>query len=419
MLLRRISGTFVVRGFAAFGSLALAAAIIRIFSLDRFGEYGFSLATARLIAPLALFSLDTMLLRMLLRMRTRGIDNLRERILTETAGPSVILSLASFTVVLVSSLALYVFAGGNSFWISLALTSPIILLQNMTLMQAAILRSDKRDYESQLVSMALPTFVALALVSLGWLIDSPPIYLPELATLLGMVLGAVLGWRFTGYGSLLEQLRSARSCSFQRLRLMRYASGIHVANIMNYVTEWYGGFILAATQTFAAVGAIRVYQQFARAVMLVASSVEMPFATELAQSYMKRDVASIWRMLFLSQIILGLAGISLFAGFYFFSHIIFEIYDLDFETVSTSFFIFIGLVCSRLLNGAASSALAVMDSKTELIKASFYSLVVGLVLLTALVPYFGLNGAAIALGLQFLLQGAIYYAYLIVALRRL
>jgi len=267
--------------------------------------------------------------------------------------------------------------------------------------------------------MAVPTFVALALVALGWLLEAPPRYLPEIATLFGMVLGAVLGWWFTGYGWGAAQLRSVRKFSPRRLRLLRYATGIHAANIMNYMTEWYGGFLLATTQTFAAVGAIRVYQQFARAVMLVASSVEMPLAIDLAQSYMRRDVTAIWRLLFLSQIMLGLAGIGLFIGFYLFSHIIFELYDLDFETVSTSFFIFIGLMCSRLLNGAASSALAVMDSKTELIKASFLSLIVGLVLLTALVPYFGLNGAALALGLQFMLQGAINYVFLIVAVRKI
>lgn len=408
-----------MRGVSALSSLLLAAVIIQLYGLQKFGEFSLALVTIRLVGVFGMFSLDSLLLRLLLRLQVRGGKQLKSRLIGDCNGFAMLSSLLAFVVVIAVSLTSGACLGFGGFWLSLIGLSPLIVMQNMANIQSAILRSKRHDFESQLVVVGIPIIVPLLVCSVFLTNDWRPYYLAEVAMVAGMVLAVVYG-RFLTMISLFTGVTGAFSkLAGKRRRLLIYSSAVHSANVMNFFTEWYSGFLVALTQSFEVVGVLRVFQQFGKAVHLISHSVELPFSTEIANAHIERDGSLIRRRLVQSQVILGAAGIIFFLLVLLVRDFAFEIYDLDGDQVKLAFFIFMGLTVSRLFAGASASALNIMDATPLLIKASQLSILIGVALLSAMVPFLGLEGASLALGLQTLIQSSINYYFMRIALNRM
>lgn len=417
MLVRRIAGTFVVRAASAGGSLLFAAAVIQLYSLEKFGQFALALATVRFLGVIGMFSLDSLLLRLLLRVQSRGATHLYQRLVTQCSGFAMVISVVVLVGLAVVALGGVVVGDEQPFWLSLLLLSPLVLGQNIANIQSAWLRLERRDLESQLVVVGIAIVLPLILIAGLFLTTSRPAYLPEIAMVAGMAAAVLFGWRQTGIAPLRGLRAGLANFSERRLRVLRYSSAVHSANVMNFFTEWYAGFITAVTQSFEVVGVLRVFQQFGKAVHLVSHSVELPFSTEIANAHIRRDPVEIHRRLVQSQMILGAAGIGLVLAIFIAKDLIFKMYELDSDAITFAFYLYIGLVAARLLAGASASALNIMNTTPQLLKASQISIVVGVALLSGMVPFFGLLGAAIALGLQVVTQAAINYYFVLTVLR--
>lgn len=416
-LVKRIAGTFVVRAASAGGSLLFAAAIIQLYSLEKFGQFALALATVRLLGVAGMFSLDSLLLRLLLRLQSRGATHLYPRLITQCSGFALVISGVVLIVLAMVALGGVLVGDEQPFWISLLLLSPLVLGQNIANIQSAWLRLERRDLESQLVVVGIPIVLPLILVAGLFLLPNRPDNLPEIAMVAGMAAAILYGWLQTGIAPQRGLRTGLSNFTERRLRVLRYSSAVHSANVMNFFTEWYAGFITAVTQSFEVVGVLRVFQQFGKAVHLVSHSVELPFATEIANAHIRRDPDEIHRRLVQSQMILGAAGVGLVLAIFIAKDLIFAMYELDSGAISFAFYLYISLVAARLLGGASASALNIMDTTPQLLKASRISIVVGVALLSAMVPFFGLLGAAIALGLQVVTQAAINYYFVLTVLR--
>lgn len=404
-LTQRIAGTFLVRGLVAVAALATAAMIIRGYSLHVFGEYSFSIATVRLISAFSTFSLDSLLLRVLLRSDQRSNSVVVERVERECVGFGMLIAIAAMTLTASLAAGMMMANPGASFWLSLLILSPIVPLQTAAALQAARLRADRRDTAAQMLTVGIAGLLPLPFLALPLLSSFSLRYLPEASALLAYVVAAAIGKRWIG-NAFRGHLRHCISGPLRgRLRVVRYSWAIHSANMMNYLTEWYGGMLLSLTQSFAVVGVLRIFQQFGQIFALVSISIEAPLATEIAKAQVRRDFRRVSMLLHASQLALGLLGLAIFGCIALTSDLIFAFFEMDPKAHAAAFLVFILLQTAKMFTGAAASALNMMNGAHRLIRASAIALVVGLLLQSALIPFFGLLGATIGIGVVVLVRG--------------
>lgn len=408
-LVQRITGTFALRGLSAFGSLALAALIVDLYSLERFGIFSFALLTTRVIAALLLFSLDSLLLRLLLRATGDSYRKGANRITQETSGLAMVFSLAGLLVIAgVTAIAIALVPEGG-FWTSLLLLAPLIVTQNITSMQASVLRSRRRDVLTQWVTVGIVSLLPLAAIASARLLGNPHAYLPELAIIAASLISAVIGAQHSGLQPLRHIGRGIASMRRGSWRILRYSSAVHSANVMNYISDWFGAMLVSSTQSFAMTGALRIIQQIGSAFQLVSASLEIPFSSEIAQAQIARQTKRLRTLLRSSQLALGAMGLVLCASILLTAQFFLPLFDANTADVRMALLIYVLLLTANFCNGAASSALSLMDATRRLIRASAIALVLTIVLQCLLVPLFGIVGAAAALGLGALVRGTTNY----------
>lgn len=411
-VLIRIIGTFAVRAVSAFSGLAVAALVTNIYSLGKFGEFAFALMTVKAIGAFAIFSLDSLLLRTLLRRETRRDSKLELRLIKECSG---IADAISFMVTLFTasiSIICFVFSSQPDFWLAMFLLSPIIIAQNTAANQATLLRNSRRDAESQLVALGIPAILTAVILAFAIPLSSPPELLPEIASI-------VAAFSAVAYGTILTKLVPFRHLQFgfarlrqKRFRVLGYSGAVHTANVMNIISSWYGPALLSVTSTFEVVGIFRVLQQVAQAFHLISISVEVPFSTEIAKAHLARDIAGLRKLLCQSQYVIGFGGLVIAAVLAATPSWVYQLFGIDMTVHFATFFLLVALLVLRLFAGASQSALNLMDSAPSLIRASAWSLALAAVMQTALIPFFGLTGATVALGAQHLLVGWTAYFFL-------
>jgi len=411
MLFRRVSSTFLVRGTAAIASLVLTAVVIRAYSLGKFGEFSFALMTAKLVAAFALFSLDSLLLRLLLRGEPEGYRTGRSNIVLETGGITIILSCIVALILMVAAL-IGIFASSSAgFWVSLLIMLPIIPLQNSLLIQASLLRFERRDALSQLFAVGVPTALPVPIIGLAWLAGYTLPYLPEFTVVACYVIAFVASVAKGGAQPFRRIGPSVIGLWRGKWRILRYSSAVHSANMMNYVSDWYGTMLIAVTQSMEVTGALRVIQQFGSAFHLVSISVEIPLSTEIARAHVTRNFAKMKRYLLRSQVVLtGIGGV-LTLMVIVASETILRLFEAYSDQTRLALILFVVLLGAKFLTGAAASALNLMDATRRLMRASAYALAITIALQSFLVPLFGIVGAAAALGAGVLARGATNYMF--------
>ena len=405
----RIAGTFLVRASAAAGSLALAALMVRAYSLGRFGEFSFLYTSVRLVGTFCLFSLDTLLLRMMLRAQERG-NRVRSGPVEATAGLAQALALAGFGAIVATSFLFRSIPALADLSVSLLLLSPVALLQPVASMQASLLRAARREAWSQAVLFTIPALLPVAILAIAWSMDALPQHLPELAVLAAHLCAVSIGWALTGLAPLSNLAAGMRRFLGGRLAALRYSAALHAANIMNFATDWYGALLVTLFASFEATGVLRIFQQFAAAFGLLAVSLEVPFSAEIARHHIARRWDDVLRLLVRSQWLLGLLGLALIGAIALFSDLIFGFFALPADRYRGTLLLLLVFYEIVLMTGAAASALALMNCTRRLVRASGIALALAIILQSVLVPGLGLTGAVLGMGLAVSAKAIVNYA---------
>ena len=412
---KRVTGTFLVRGSAALASLLLAALLVRVFSLEKFGQYSFALMSVRLAAALCLFSLDSLLLRMLMRNSQRQ-GTLQKTIARDCMGNAQAIGLAGSAVAAAIATG-GVLVDGSAFWRSLLIFSPVVTLHGVVSLQAGVLRAERRDVAAQWVLVGIVALMPLALISLAALSGWAPEFLPEIAILVSYVVAAFAGIGLSGYFPVVHAAKGARNLLMGRIATLRYSSAIHGANVMNYITDWYVQFLVSGTQSFEAVGILRIFQQFTAALALAAQSIEIPFSTEIAQAHIARSHDRLRKLLLTSQLILGSAAVVALLAIFLLSPFILSFFDIDGARNSWLLFLLVAFYAVVLCTGASASALNLMECTGKLVRASFIAMVLAMAVSSIAIPTLGLLGAVIGLGSAVALRALINLYYVRTELR--
>ena len=395
----RIAGTFAVRACAALASLAFAAVLVRAYSLEKFGEFSFAYTSVRLVGVLCLFSLDTLMLRLLLRAQERPAPAAQERIVTACAGTARVLALAGFALTALVAATILAAGGRPGFWMSVLLLAPVVVLQVAAALQVALLRAERRDASSQSVAYGIAAVAPLSIVAGAWAIGSMPAYLPEISVLIGNALAVLAGYVLTGLGPLRHLASGLALFARRRVRVLRLSSAVHAANLINFASDWYGALLITVFQSFEAAGVLRIFQQLGSAFGLVSVSLEVPFSTEIARAHIQRRVDALRRLLRQSQWLLGLGGAVLAGAIVLGADLIFALFGLPADPYRPALYLLVGCYGAALLAGAAASALHIMNCTRRLVRASAVSFVLAAALQSVLVPFFGLTGAVAGIGL--------------------
>lgn len=406
----RIASTLAVRTGSAIASLLLAAVLIRVYSLGRFGEFSFAFATVKTIAAFSLFSLDSLLLRMLVRQETISNPRMRVRVIAECAGAARALGLAGTMIIAVVAAA---FWRGESFgfWASILLLAPIIFLHGSTATQAALLRSTQRDAESQLVAFGVPAIAPVILITLGWMAGYTPILLPEISALVAHAAASLVGFLLTGVSPFAFLGGGLRQFSKKRLKIVQYSSSIHLANAMNYLSDWYGPMLISVFHSFESVGILRIFQQFGSAFGLASISLEIPFSTEIGRAHIQNQLEKLSKLLLVSQIAIGAFGIGIGAIISVSAETIFQFFEISFSDYRFYLFLILFFYVVALFAGASASALNIMDCAGRLVRASGIAMLLAIIVQSALIPFFGLIGAVLGIGLAISTRAFINYIF--------
>ena len=411
LILRRISATLLVRGMSAVASLGLAALVTTVYSLAVFGAFSFALMTVKMVAAIALFSIHSVLLKLLLRGELGQDRRARPAVVRECGGMATLFSLMAMVVVIAVALGAMELGASGDFWLSLALTAPIIPLQNITNVQAVVLRAERRDATSQVLLIGLPTILPPLVVGAGALAGQTPRFLPEVAATGALLVAALAGVVLSRTAPFLHLSAGARALLGRRHRIVRHAWAPHLANMMNYLSDWYGSMLLAATQSMEMTGALRIIQQFGAMFQLMITSVENPLSTEIGRAHRNRDYPAARRFLRHSQLLLGGAGWALALMAALLSGPILSAFKADLPQVQLALIVFLAFQAGRTLTGASGSALFLMDATSLLVRAATISLVLAAVLQSALVPFLGIVGAAAGLGAGMMARAVITYLF--------
>ncbi|MDA7788021.1 hypothetical protein N8940_02175 [Sphingomonadaceae bacterium] len=406
--MRRGASTVTIKGAAAASSLLSTAVIIRLYGLELFGVFSFALLTVRLLGTFSSFGLESLLLVNLLKRAGRQHTAL-SLVSAACIGYAHIISGAITILTLVVSSMFYIL-GYSTFFKSIIILLPIILLQTTTGLQASILRSRRCDFSAQLVLLGLPSLVpASILIVLSFIFNQQPEFLPEFSFVAGSVIGCLVGFLLTGVHPGSNGSFAFTSILKAKFQILRRSAAIHLANIANYSADFYVTIFVSWFGSFEMVGALRVFRQIGSSFQMLSNAIEIPFSTELAHANFTQNRMKVFRLLRLSQLIIGSIGFGTLAIIGLFYGELFAFLDVNQTGLVGPLFCYLLFVALSMTSGAASGALVILNCPKELARSSALSLLASALITTVSIPFLGLYGASLALGAATLTRATLNY----------
>jgi O-antigen/teichoic acid export membrane protein len=409
-LATRVITTAGVRGAAAFLSLLLTIVIVRVTSPERLGSFAAALVTVQLITIVSAAGVDSIYLRMLIRISAKGQTRLARPLRRETHR---LLATTSFG----GLLAALLLAGGLALLrpdlqqtaLDMAVLSPMTVFLNMSRMSSMTLRSAGRDGLAQMVDQTLPAPVALVLI--------------VLLHLLGVDVSGPLPLLYVGGAacSYLLALVLVRDPELRRLtprltrgrwRVLRVAIPAQAANIANLIADWAATASLTLFAPISAVAVYRVISQVGLVYQLISTGFEVPFSSAIAMARLEGRLDHVRQLVRTTQIGAFLLGLPLSLLLALFPGLFLSIFHLRSAAAETALLIGIVSFQLRLAGGAAAGALNVIDAVALLLRASVLALVLALLLSFTLTPLLGLIGAVLAAGLTLVARAGLGWLYL-------
>lgn len=401
---------------AALLSLLLTIVIVRVTSPERLGSFAAALVTVQLITIISAAGIDSIYLRMLIRLLAKGQDRLLPPLRKQAHRLIATTSLAGLGAALALAAALALLRPDlQQTAIDMAVLSPMTLLLNLSRMSSMTLRSTGRDGLAQLVDQTLPAPVALLLiVSLHLLGGEIGGILPFLYVM-GSVCSYLLALVLVGGP---EMRAVAPLISRRRLRLLRVALPAQTANIANLIADWAATASLTFFAPIAAVAVYRVISQVGLVYQLISTGFEVPFSSAIALARLERRLDHVRKLVRITQVGAFLIGLPLTLGLFLLPEVFLSVFNLASPEAVAALLIGVSAFQLRLAGGAAAGALNVIDAVALLLRASLITLVLAIVLSFTLTPLLGLSGAVLGTGITLVARAALGWIYLQRVLRR-
>jgi O-antigen/teichoic acid export membrane protein len=411
-MLKSASGTAALQAFSNGGGLVTALLLARFLGRAAYGRYAFSFAWASFLAVLATLGFDRYLVRGIAVYEVRKQWNLMNGLLRRTnelvVVTSVVIGIVGATVGVI--------------WLSPALRGPFCIAMLIVPVTAiTLLRQGAMQAIGRVVSGQLPEYlirplliiagvIALRLAGGGALSASTALGVNVAALGVACATGVVLLLRALPAGlRSIEPHFATREWVHSALPMM-LISGVWMLN--NYV-----GILMTGTISGpSAAGVYSVVQNGAAVIVLFLVAANMPLAPVVARLYAHGDRQELerttervaWAGLLVSAPVCF--GLAVFPGIFL------GIFGSGFRVGGTALSV---IALSQLVNAAAGPAgnvLIMTGHELGAVRAVGAGAVANVVLAIALVPAFGVTGAAIAFGISLIFWNV---ALVVIARRRL
>jgi O-antigen/teichoic acid export membrane protein len=185
----------------------------------------------------------------------------------------------------------------------------------------------------------------------------------------------------------------------RRMRFLRAAMPIQIANMANYLSDWAIVWLLMLTASLPDVAAYRVISQIGTLFMLLSIGIEVPYSTAIAGAHASGTQDLVRRLFRQSRILLLLMGLPLIVALIIFPGELLALFEVRSASAHYALLLVTAGHAFRLSAGASASSLVVLNGHRALVRSSLLALAISAVLALCLAPWFGLIGAALASGL--------------------
>lgn len=396
--------TLLVVGIRIAGlGLALAINIVlaRLLGADGFGIFSFAVSVLLILKLAALFGLDAVLIRE--GAASRELDrpgHLKGLVLFAAVAIVALSSLVTVLVFAVIRLAASVdWAYGGTLAVALLALPPMALLAGAS----AALEADRRPLPGQIADSVARPLVFLLLIASAALLPARQLT-PELTAGLQALAyaAATVPVLVQAHRRVLRPVWHVPA-RHERRTWMRVAAGFALISAAYIVTEQTDVLMLAAMTDPAAVGIYRAAARYAQLVPFALLASMLPLRPAISAAFTRGDRAALRRNTRAAAALALALGLPAALMFLLFAGPFMGIFGPDFERGASALRI---LVAGQVVNVAAGpvGVLLTMTGHEKRVAAAVGGSAVGNVILNlALIPRFGIEGAAIATAVSLIL----------------
>ena len=404
-LMRSAGATFGLKVGDAGATFLISVMLARILGVEGFGIYSYAMAWAVLLAIPALFGMETLTVRHVaafLRLKAWGL--LRGYLVRAFQTVTV----ASVVIALAAGLVAASMAGGTdtqmvAFWLAMLLV-PLLALVRLA---QATMRGLGHIGLGFVPELAVAPILVILMVGMGvWLRGAAfeptwAVAMNVLATLAALVAGLLLLWRR------LPRALAGVNAAFDTRRW--YASALPLLFIggSQVINRQADIIMLGALQGPAAAGVYTVAARGAGLISFVLFAVTAAVAPRIAALYAAGDLQGIQALATRTSRLILIFSLPLAAAFILFGDMFLIIFGDDFAGGAAALAI---LSVAQVVNGAAGSVgacLTMTGHERDAARGFAVSAVVNVILNAALIPPFGMTGAAVASGTSIVVWNAL------------
>ena len=396
----------MVRIISIILEFVLVILLAQYMGASEYGLYAFAYSVLRICAIPAQAGLPTLIVREVSKYKLKAEWNYIKGILISSNIIVIMMSISIFCIIAVIGFVL----GSHSitdnlllYYYSFALL-PFIALGNI---RGAMLRGlgmiTIGQIPEAIIRPSLLLFLACIMHNIFFKIDaSTSMMLHVVSSLIAFCLGAIFLWKYAP-----RQLKHAKPL-FQTKRLLIRA--IPLSAIMGTTTflNQMSIIIIGWFRSPAEIGEFAVAMQISMICLLPATIVNISIATLVAELFTKNDFQNLQSILKASTIILCASTLLIVIIFYVFGGFIFsKILGDEFDSVKYITLILTSSYFVGSLSGASMIFLNMSGQEHSVLRSLMYTLVIAFMLNVALIPVFGIIGAAFAMGSGIIIQNVL------------
>lgn len=179
-------------------------------------------------------------------------------------------------------------------------------------------------------------------------------------------------------------------------QIIKFSSPMMFSSIMLFLLNWTDIFMLGAMRTEEEVGLYNLAYKIASLNMLVIISMNVVIVPKIAELYNSKKMQELHTMLKkTTHLIIGISGI-LYLFLILFSGFILSIFGSSFEEGKTAMIIISTGFLINAMTGTVDQVLNMTGNQKILKNITIFGFLINVILNFVLIPYMGINGAAIA-----------------------
>lgn len=280
----------------------------------------------------------------------------------------------------------------NDLSITLAIMSPLIILLSLNNISAMILQGMERVMSSAFILTVCSNFVSLLFLLFiqNIKIDAIIMVLFVANSLTFIISLWLLRQNFLTYDFSREEI----------LKILKISSSLFVVTICGQITLWSGHFFVGHYLTLSDVAMLAIAQRCSMFIAFFLNATNMVISPKIAKFFFQKKHDDLRRLVTNSVVLNCILTLPIFLFIILKPELLLSFFGADYTAAKTALII---LVVGQLINalcGPVGFLLSMTGFEKKLKQSAMFSVLILVLLFISLIPFFGLNGAALAIALS-------------------